>query len=118
MLDNIALEVKAGQVVALVGSSGAGKDTTLANLVPRFYDVTSGVILIDGNDIRSLKMPSLRDKISLVAQDTFLFNDSIEANIRYGRRHATAEQVRQAARDALAEEFIERMPNGYDTIIW
>lgn len=116
VLDGISLEVKRGEVVALVGSSGAGK-TTLANLVPRFYDVNHGAILIDGHDIRSLKMNSLRDNISLVAQDTFLFNDSVAANIGYGRRHATVDQVQQAARDALAEEFILRMPNGYDTII-
>ena len=112
----IDLEVKAGEVVALVGPSGAGK-TTLANLVPRFYDVTGGAIRIDGKDLRDLKLASLRDKISIVAQDTFLFNDTVGANIGYGLRHATPEQVHQAARDALAEEFILRMPEGYDTII-
>ena len=116
VLDGISLDVKAGEVVALVGSSGAGK-TTLANLVPRFYDVTGGTIRVDGHDLRELKMASLRDHISIVAQDTFLFNDSVAANIGYGRRHATPEQIRQAARDALAEEFIERMPEGYETII-
>jgi subfamily B ATP-binding cassette protein MsbA len=116
VLDGISLEVKRGELVALVGSSGAGK-TTMANLVPRFYDVTGGAISIDSNDVRLLKMNSLRDKISLVAQDTFLFNDSIAANIGYGRRHATPEQVRQAARNALAEEFIERMADGYNTVI-
>jgi subfamily B ATP-binding cassette protein MsbA len=116
VLDGISLNVQAGEVVALVGSSGAGK-TTLANLVPRFYDVTSGSIKIDGHDLRELKMASLRDHISIVAQDTFLFNDSVAANIGYGRLHATPEEVRQAARDSLAEEFILRMPDGYDTII-
>jgi subfamily B ATP-binding cassette protein MsbA len=116
VLDGITLDVKAGEVVALVGSSGAGK-TTLANLVPRFYDVTGGAIKIDGHDLRELKMASLRGHISIVAQDTFLFNDSVAANIGYGRLHATSEQIRQAARDALAEEFILRMPEGYDTII-
>jgi len=116
VLDGIHLEVKAGEVVALVGPSGAGK-TTLANLVPRFYDVTGGAIQIDGKDIRDLKLASLRDKISIVAQDTFLFNDTVGANIGYGLRHATPEQVHQAARDALAEEFIQRMPQGYETII-
>lgn len=116
VLDGISLEVKAGEVVALVGSSGAGK-TTLANLVPRFYDIAGGSIRIDGHEIRTLKIASLRDKISLVAQDTFLFNDSIAANIGYGRTHATLDRVKQAARDALAEEFIQRMPHGYDTII-
>ncbi len=116
VLDGISLAVKAGEVVALVGSSGAGK-TTLANLVPRFYDVTGGTIKIDGHDLRELKMASLRAHISIVAQDTFLFNDSVAANIGYGRLHATPEQIRQAARDSLAEEFILRMPDGYDTII-
>jgi subfamily B ATP-binding cassette protein MsbA len=115
-LDGIDLEVKAGQVVALVGASGAGK-TTLANLVPRFYDVTAGSIRIDGRDIRDLRLASLRDKISIVAQDTFLFNDTVAANIGYGLRHATPEQVRDAARNALAEEFIGHMPQGYDTVI-
>jgi subfamily B ATP-binding cassette protein MsbA len=116
VLDNVDLEVKAGEVVALVGPSGAGK-TTLANLVPRFYDVTAGAIRVDGKDLRELKLASLRDKISIVAQDTFLFNDTVGANIGYGLRYATPEQVHQAARDALAEEFISRMPQGYGTII-
>jgi subfamily B ATP-binding cassette protein MsbA len=116
VLANVDLEVKAGEVVALVGPSGAGK-TTLANLVPRFYDVTGGAIRIDGRDLRELRLASLRDKISIVAQDTFLFNDTVGANIGYGLRFATPEQVQQAARDALAEEFISRMPEGYGTII-
>jgi len=116
MLDSIQLEVKRGQVVALVGSSGAGK-TTLANLVPRFYDATGGAVLIDGRDIRDLRLDSLRDKISIVAQDTFLFNDTVAANIGYGLRHATPEQIHEAARNAMAEEFILQLPQGYDTII-
>jgi len=116
VLANVDLEVKAGEVVALVGPSGAGK-TTLANLVPRFYDVTGGAIRIDGRDLRDLKLASLRDKISIVAQDTFLFNDTVGANIGYGLRFAAPEQVQQAARDALAEEFISRMPQGYGTVI-
>jgi subfamily B ATP-binding cassette protein MsbA len=116
MLDAIQLEVQRGQVVALVGSSGAGK-TTLANLVPRFYDVTGGAVLIDGRDIRDLRLASLRDKISIVAQDTFLFNDTVTANIGYGLRHATSEQIHEAARNAMAEEFILQLPLGYETII-
>jgi len=116
MLDSIQLEVKRGQVVALVGSSGAGK-TTLANLVPRFYDVTGGAVRIDDRDIRDLRLASLRDKISIVAQDTFLFNDTVAANIGYGLRHATPEQVHEAARNAMAEEFILQLPQLYDTII-
>ncbi len=115
-MEGIHLEVKAGEVVALVGGSGAGK-TTLANLVPRFYDVTGGSIKIDGRDVRELRLKGLRDQISLVAQDTFLFNDTVENNIRYGRPGASAEQVKQAARAALAEEFILRLPDGYATII-
>lgn len=115
-LAGIRLEVKAGQVVALVGSSGAGK-TTLANLVPRFYDVTSGAVMIDGRDVRDLRLNSLREQISIVAQDTFLFNDTIGANIGYGLPFATPEQIQEAARNSLAEEFIARMSDGYGTVI-
>ncbi len=115
-LDGIELEVNAGEVVALVGPSGAGK-TTLANLVPRFYDVTSGAVRIDGKDVRDLQLASLRSKIGMVAQETFLFNDTVANNIRYGKPDARDDEVREAARNALAEEFIERMPQGYDTVI-
>jgi len=115
-LSGVALEVRAGEVVALVGPSGAGK-TTLANLVPRFYDVGAGALRIDGKDVRDLTLTSLRDKIGMVAQETFLFNDTVANNIRYGRPKAKDEEVREAARNALAEEFIERMPEGYNTII-
>jgi subfamily B ATP-binding cassette protein MsbA len=116
LLDRVSLEVAAGQIIALVGPSGAGK-TSLANLVPRFYDVTGGAVRIDGRDVRDLRLASLRDKIGIVAQDTFLFNDTVANNIGYGRRNATPDQVRQVARNALAEEFIARMPQGYETII-
>jgi subfamily B ATP-binding cassette protein MsbA len=115
-MEGLRLEVRAGEVVALVGPSGAGK-TTLANLVPRFYDVTSGAVLIDGKDVRDLQLASLRAKIGMVAQETFLFNDTVANNIRYGRPDAGDDEVREAARSALAEEFIERMPQGYDTVI-
>jgi subfamily B ATP-binding cassette protein MsbA len=116
VLDSVGLEVRAGQIVALVGPSGAGK-TTLANLVPRFYDVERGALRIDGRDIRDLRLSSLREKIGIVAQDTFLFNDTVANNIGYGAADATVEQIHEAARNALAEEFILRMPDGYDTMI-
>lgn len=113
---DITLEVKRGEVVALVGPSGAGK-STLVQLLPRFYDVDSGAVLIDGVDIREVTLDSLRKQIAIVAQDTFLFNDTIENNIRYGRPSATQEELREAARNALAEEFIEAFPDGYQTRI-
>ncbi|MGA2327250.1 MAG: ABC transporter transmembrane domain-containing protein [Bryobacteraceae bacterium] len=116
VLESVALEVKAGEIVALVGPSGAGK-TTLVNLVPRFYDVSSGQVLIDGMDVRDLELGSVREKVGIVAQETFLFNDSVANNIRYGKQDATAEMVREAARNALAEEFIMALPEGYDTVI-
>ncbi|MDX2151541.1 MAG: ABC transporter transmembrane domain-containing protein [Bryobacteraceae bacterium] len=116
VLRGVDLEVRAGEVVALVGPSGAGK-TTLARLVPRFHDVEEGRILIDGLDVRAVTSASLRALIGIVPQDTFLFNDTVANNLRYGRRDATDAEVREAARNALAEEFIERLPNGYETVI-
>ncbi len=115
-IQGLDLEVKAGQVVALVGGSGGGK-TTVANLVPRFYDVTGGAVTIDGRDIRDLSLASLRSVIGLVAQDTFLFNDTVERNIAYGRPDISPEQIRRAAETALAHDFIERLPEGYQTVI-
>jgi subfamily B ATP-binding cassette protein MsbA len=99
-----------------VGPSGAGK-TTLAGLLARFYDVNSGAIRIDGHDIRQVTVSSLRRQIGIVAQDTFLFNDTAANNIRYGRPNATDDEVRHAARNALAADFVEKLPLGYDTII-
>lgn len=116
LLQGINLKVKADEVVALVGPSGAGK-TTLAKLVPRFYDVVSGAVLVDGYDVRDLALASLRSHIGLVAQETFLFDDTVLGNIRYGRPAAPLEEVREAARNALAEEFILRLADGYETRI-
>ncbi len=116
LLEGLTLEVKAGQIVAIVGPSGAGK-STLANLVPRFYDVTQGRVLIDGKDVKDLTLASLRSKIGIVAQDTFLFNDTVSANISYGHPEADRKTIEEAARNALAEEFILAMPDGYETII-
>jgi ATP-binding cassette, subfamily B, bacterial MsbA len=109
----LTLEVAAGEVIALVGPSGAGK-STVATLLPRFYDVTDGAIRIDGHDIRDVSLKSLRRQISIVAQDTFLFDDTVAANIRYGRPSATPAEVEQAARNARAEEFILALPSGYN----
>ncbi len=116
LLKDLDLEVKAGEVVALVGPSGAGK-TTLVNLVPRFYDVSEGRVLIDGADVRDLDLASLREKVSIVAQDTFLFNDTVANNIRYGKPGASTQAVTEAAGVSLADEFIGALPQGYDTVI-
>jgi subfamily B ATP-binding cassette protein MsbA len=115
-IQDLDLEVKAGEVVALVGPSGAGK-TTIANLAPRFYDVLAGAIKVDGHDVRDLNLAGLRSLIGIVAQDTFLFNDTVAHNIAYARPGAPMEEIRGAAETALADEFILRMPEGYETII-
>lgn len=116
VLRNVSLAVKAGEYVALVGSSGAGK-TTLCSLIPRFYDVTSGSISVDGVDVRDLKLKCLRNNIGIVQQDVYLFAGSIIENIRYGRPGATDEEVYEAAKKANAHEFIMSLPEGYDTDI-
>jgi subfamily B ATP-binding cassette protein MsbA len=116
LLRDIDLRIDRGEVVAIVGSSGAGK-TTLASLIPRFFDVTRGRILVDGHDVRDLKLNSLRAQIGIVTQETILFNDTVYNNICYGSRWPTETQVREAARVALAEDFILEMPKGYQTII-
>ena len=115
-IHGLNLEVKAGEIVALVGPSGAGK-TTLANLAPRFYDVTGGAVKVDGRDVREINLASLRSLIGVVAQDTFLFNDTAANNIAYGRPGTPREEIRRAAEAALADEFILKMPEGYETII-
>jgi subfamily B ATP-binding cassette protein MsbA len=116
ILRGVSLSVPAGDLVAIVGRSGAGK-TTLVNLLPRFYDVTSGAITIDGTDIRDVTLASLRSQIGIVTQETVLFDDTIGGNIAYGSPNATETQIQEAARAAHAHEFIAAMPNGYRTMI-
>ena len=114
IIDDLSLSVKQGQTVALVGMSGGGK-STLVSLIPRFYDVSEGRIMIDGKDIRTYKSRSLRDKIGMVLQDTFLFSESIKANITIAKPEATEAEIIQAAKAANAHDFIMQLPKGYDT---
>ncbi|MCM8797269.1 MAG: ABC transporter ATP-binding protein/permease [Candidatus Omnitrophica bacterium] len=116
VLKGVSLEVKKGQILAIVGPSGSGK-TTLLDLIPRFYDPQKGSVLIDGYDISELNIMSLRKLIGIVTQETILFNDTIRANIAYGNPAASQEQIEMAALQAYAHEFIKRLPLGYDTII-
>jgi subfamily B ATP-binding cassette protein MsbA len=116
VLRNVSFSAAAGQVIAIVGLSGAGK-TTLVNLLPRFYDVTGGAILIDAVDIRDVTLASLRDQIGIVTQDTVLFDDTIARNIAYGAPGATRQAIEDASRAAHAHEFIQTLPDGYDTRI-
>jgi len=116
VLQGISFTAKLGEIVAIVGSSGVGK-TTLVNLIPRFYDPTSGLITIDGTDIRRVTIRSLREQMGIVTQDTILFDDTVFNNIAYGRRGVSMEKVVEAARVANAEEFVEALPEGYQTRI-
>ena len=116
-LDGVSLNIAPGETVALVGTSGGGK-TSLVNLVPRFYQPTSGRILLDGHDLQALKLANLRDNIALVSQDVVLFNDTVAGNIAYGAmRDASREAIEEAARAAHALDFIREMPQGFDTLI-
>jgi ATP-binding cassette subfamily B protein len=116
VLEEIDLEIPAGRTVALIGRTGSGK-TTLASLVPRFYDVTAGRILVDGTDVRSVRRRSLRREVGVISQDPFLFSASVRDNIAFGVPDAGHETVEAAARAAQAHEFIEELPHGYDTVI-
>ena len=116
VLNNINLNIAGGKITSLVGHSGSGKSTIL-NLIPRFYDAQSGDVLIDNQSIYKVKIKSLRDKISLVSQDTTLFDDTIKNNIQYGKDNVSDEEIISAAKLSFAHEFIEKLPNKYETII-
>ena len=115
-LSSVSLAIPAGKMVALVGPSGAGKSTIL-NLIPRFYDVSAGSIRIDGQDVRDVTLESLRDALALVSQESVLFDDSVRANIAYGRAGASDADIEAAAQGAAAHDFITQLPDGYDTMI-
>jgi len=116
ILHSVSLEVKRGEILAIVGSSGAGK-STLVHLIPRFFDVTGGHIVIDNNDVRDVTLSSLRSQVGIVTQETVLFNDTVRNNIAYGQPHVSLKEVEAAARAALAHDFILSLPAGYDTVI-
>jgi subfamily B ATP-binding cassette protein MsbA len=118
VLEDVSFKVRAGEMVAIVGQSGAGK-STLTSLIPRFYDVSEGAVMVDGHDVRDVQLASLRRQIAVVTQEVHLFNDTVRANIAYGAygRNDGDAAIRQAARAARADEFISRLPNGYDTVI-
>jgi subfamily B ATP-binding cassette protein MsbA len=116
ILRNINLEVKYGEVLALVGTSGGGK-STLVNLIPRFFDVTSGSIKIDGTDLRDVTMKSLRAQVAIVSQQTILFNDTVRNNIAYGDPTRSDEEIIAAAKAAHAYDFIKELPNGFNTVV-
>ncbi len=116
VLHDIDLEVRRGEVVAIVGSSGSGK-STLVHLIPRFFDATEGRLLIDGYDVRDVTLASLREQVGIVTQETVLFNDTVRNNIAYGQPHVALKEVEAAARAALAHDFIRALPAGYDEVI-
>ena len=116
ILKGIDFRIEPGEIVAFLGASGSGK-TTLANLVPRFYDVTSGRVLIDGKDVREIKLKSLRSNIGIVSQDIFLFSASVRANISYGKWNTPLDRVIEAAKIARADEFVDRFPEKYETLV-
>ena len=116
VLNQISFQIPAGRSIALVGPSGSGK-TTICNLLPRFYDVTGGRITIDGKDVRDLTLKTLRDQIGVVQQDVYLFCGTVKENIAYGKPDATMEEIMEAARKANIHEFIEALPDGYDTFV-
>jgi subfamily B ATP-binding cassette protein MsbA len=116
VLKGVTIEANPGEIIALVGPSGAGKSTLVA-LIPRFYDVTSGAILVDGHDIRSLRIADLRGAIGMVPQETTLFGGPIRENIAYGRLGASEDEIKAVAQAAHAQEFIAEFPDGYETIV-
>ena len=116
VLKDINLDVRPGEIIAFVGMSGGGK-TSIVNLIPRFYDVSKGVILIDDIDIRDASISSLRNQIAIVTQEPILFNDTVRNNIAYGNQNASAEDIENSARAAYAYEFIQNFPDGFDTNI-
>ncbi len=116
VLAEINLEIAPSQIIGIVGGTGAGK-STLLSLVPRFYDPTAGHVTLDGRDLRKVTKKSLRAQVAIVLQDTLLFSTTVRENIAYGRPGATEEEIREAARRAQADEFINRLPQGYDSSV-